>query len=114
MSLQNQIDSHSCTIILPSGNDDPTSHISQLNTELKMAERDLKRAKNYLETLTKIMQAKDGENNKYRTDFQTANVEIKILKEKLKGNIFLIQAKDIIWNDIIEEMKTAWGSVTIV
>ena len=60
------------------------------------------------------MQAKDGEINKYRTDCQMVDAEIKSLKEKLKGNITLIQAKDIIWNEIIEEMKAAWGSLTIV
>ena len=79
-----------------------------------MAEKDLKRAQNDLETVTKIMQAKDGEINKYMTDCQTTDVEIKSLKEKLKGNISLIQAKDIIWNEIIEEMNAAQGSLTIV
>ena len=114
LSLQNQIDSHSCTIILPLGNDDPAAQISQLNIELKMTERYLKRAQNDLETVTKIMQAKDGESNKYRTNFQTTDPEIKNLKEKLKGNISMTQAKDIIGNDIIEEMKAAWGSLTII
>ena len=67
-----------------------------------------------METTTKIIQAKEGEVNKYITDCQTADVEIKNLKEKLKGNISLIQAKDIISNDIIGEMKAIWGFLTIV
>ena len=96
LKLQSQIDSHSCTIIMPFGNDDPAAQLSQLNIELKMANKYLKKAQNDLETVTKIMQAKDGEIDKYRTDCQTANAEIKSLKEKLKGNINLIQAKDII------------------
>ena len=32
----------------------------------------------------------------------------------MKGNIFLIQAKDIIWNDIIVEMKENWGFLTVI
>ena len=60
------------------------------------------------------MQAKDGEIDKYRVDCQTINAEIKSLKEKFKGNITLLQAKDITWNEIIGEMKAARGSLTIV
>ena len=67
-----------------------------------MAEKYLKKAQNDMERVTKIMQAKDGEISKQRTDFQITDAEIKTLKEKLKGNITLIQAKDIIWNEIIE------------
>ena len=60
LSLQNHIDSHSCSFILPSGNEDPTTQISQLNTELKMEKRDHKKTQTGLETTMKIMQAKDG------------------------------------------------------
>ena len=73
-----------------------------------MVERDRKRAQADLETTTKILKATEGEVNKYKIDYQTAEAEIKNLKEKFKGNISLIQAKDIIWNDIIEGMKTIW------
>ena len=62
----------------------------------------------------KLMQAKEGEVNKYKSNFQTAYDDIKSLKEKLKGNITLIQAKDIVWNEIIEVMKTTWESLIIV
>ena len=60
------------------------------------------------------MQAKEGEVNKYKSDFQTTYDEIKNLKEKLKGNMSLIQAKDIVWNEIIEVMKTVWESLIIL
>ena len=79
-----------------------------------MVENDLRKAHNDPETVTKIMQAKDGEIDKYRKYCQTTNAETKSLKERLKGNITLIEAKDIIWNEIIGEMKAAWEYLTIV
>ena len=114
LSLQNHIESHTCTFVFPSGNEDPLAQISQLTTELQMVERDRKRAQADLETATKIIKATEEEVSKYKMDCQTADAEIKSLKEKLKGNISLIQAKDIIWNDIIVEMKTIWDILTVV
>ena len=67
-----------------------------------------------METATKFIKATEGEVNKYKMECQTANVETKNLKEILKGNISLIQAKDIIWNDIIEEMKTIWDFLIVI
>ena len=40
ISLQNHIDSHTCTFVFPLGNEYPQAQIAQLNTELQMAERD--------------------------------------------------------------------------
>ena len=68
LTLQNQIDSHSCTIIFPFGSDDPAKQISQLNAKLKVVEKYLKKAQSDMEKVTKIMQSKDGEINKYKTD----------------------------------------------
>ena len=58
---------------MPYGNDDIAAQLSQLNIEVKMAEKYLRKAQNDLETVTKIMQAKDGKIDKYRKDCQTAN-----------------------------------------
>lgn len=93
---------------------DPAARLSQLSTELKMEEIDLKKTKRELDTMMKIMQAKEGELNKYKSNFQTTYDEIKILKENLKGNITMIKTKDIVLNEIIESMKTAWDSLIIV
>ena len=79
-----------------------------------MAERDQKKAQAYLEIATKIIQAAENEASKYKMDSQNANAKIKSLKEKLKGSISLIQEKDIIWNDIISEMKSIWSCLKIV
>ena len=90
LSLQNHIESHTCTFILPYGNEDLVAQISQLATELNMVERDHKKAQTDMDTSMKIMQAKEGESCEYKLDCQIFEVEIKNLKEKLKGNISLI------------------------
>ena len=90
ISLQNHIDSHTCTFVFPSSDEDPQAQISQLNIELQMAERDRKKAQADLETASKIIQVAENEASKYKMDSENANAEIKGLKEKLKGNIYLI------------------------
>lgn len=114
VSLQNHFDKHSCTFVFPTGNDDPQAQIVQLNTELQMAERDRKRAQTDLETTTKLIKVIEDEADKYKLDFQNAEAEIKNLKERLKGNLSLIQEKDIIWTDIISEIKSNWCFLMIV
>lgn len=47
-------------------------------------------------------------------NYQTTCDEIKELKEKLKGNMSLIQERDIIWNDIIEQVKVIWDYMWIM
>lgn len=38
----------------------------------------------------------------HQKNYQTTCYGIKELKEKLKGNMSLIQAREIIWNEIIQ------------
>lgn len=45
---------------------------------------------------------------KYINDFHTSSQEIKEQKEKVKGNMFLIQVREIMWNDIIHTLKNIW------
>lgn len=52
--------------------------------------------------------------DKYRNDFQAASQEIKELKEKVKGNMSLIQAREILWNDIIHTVTKILESLFIV
>jgi len=40
--------------------------------------------------------------------------EIKVLKSKLKGNMALIEGKQIIWEEIISEMKKQWEHLKLV
>ena len=44
----------------------------------------------------------------HHKNYWLACVEVKELKEKLKGNMSLIQAREIIWNDIIQQVKAIW------
>jgi len=52
----------------------------------------------------------DQINNK----FQVAQDEIKMLKNKLKVNMSLIEARKLIWDDIISEIKKIWEHVKLV
>ena len=79
-----------------------------------MAERDCKQAQSELETVTKMMQGWEEKAHENKQKLQKAEDEIKELKEKLKGNISLIKAKDIIWNEIILEMQSKWDSMNII
>ena len=79
-----------------------------------MAERDCKQAQSELATVIKIMQGWEGKAQESEQKLQKAEDEIKELKEKLKGNISLIKAKDIIWNEIISEMQSKWDSMNII
>ena len=63
---------------------------------------------------TKIMRALEDKANENKQKLQKAEDEIKDLKERLNGNISLIKAKDIIWGEIISEMKSNWNSLNIV
>ena len=49
-------------------------------------------------------------NNKY----QVAQDEIKALKKRIKGNMSLIEARRIIWDDIISEIKSIWEHMNLV
>ena len=101
ISLQNHIENHTCTFDFSAGDFDPQAQVIQLSTELKMAERDFKQAQSELATNTKMMQGWEEKAHENKKKLQKADDEIKELKEKLKGNISLIKAKDIIWNEII-------------
>ena len=61
-----------------------------------------------------MMQGWEGKAHENEQKLQKAKDEIKELKEKLKGNISLIKAKDIIWNEIISEMQSKWDSMNII
>lgn len=51
---------------------------------------------------------------KYREDLLRAEDEIKRLREKMKGNMSLIQSKEILWDEIIEIIKGIWEFLVII
>ena len=55
------------------------------------------------------------ENNNHLTNkYKEGQDEIKELKTKLKGNISLIKTKQIVWNDIIQEVSSIWECIYII
>jgi len=45
---------------------------------------------------------------KIKSKLQVAQDEIKVLMNRLKGNMSLIEDRKIIWDDIIYEVKNIW------
>lgn len=119
--LQKQLDTHVFMVVMPSNTDDPATQVLQLGTKLKMAELDAKKAQRELETTCKLLNFSEEESrrekynaNKYIEDLLIAEDEIKRLKEKMKGNVSLIQAREILWDKIIEVIKGIWGFLVII
>lgn len=52
--------------------------------------------------------------SKYQNGYQITSHEIKELKEKVKGNMSLLEVREIIWNDIINKVKNVWEFMSIV
>ncbi|MCY6524840.1 hypothetical protein, partial [Actinobacillus pleuropneumoniae] len=82
----------------------PAAQVLQLGTKLKMVEHDVRKAQRELETTCKLLNLSEEEARrekdnakKYREDLLRAEDEIKRLKEKMKGNMSLIQAREILW-----------------
>jgi len=82
--------------------------------EIKKMQRNLDGTKQILKiTGRELAMAKDT-TSKYQNDYQTTCHEIKELKEKVKGNMSLIQAKEIIWNNIIHTVQNIREFMSIV
>jgi len=86
-----------------------------------MAEHDVKKAQRELETTCKLLNLSEEETirerdnaKKYREDLLRTEDEIKRLKEKMKGNMSLIQAREIIWDEVIEVIKGIWEFLLII
>ena len=47
-------------------------------------------------------------------DLQEAKQQISELKGKLKGNMSLMQAKKLMWDEIIEEIENDWEFITMM
>lgn len=115
------MDTHVCTIEIPTNIDDPTSQVLQLGTKLKMVEHDVKKAQRELETTCKLLNLSEEEairekNNakKYREDLLRAEDEIKRIKEKINGNMSLIRAREILWDEVIEVIRGIWEFIVII
>ena len=86
-----------------------------------MAEHDVKKAQRELETTCKLLNLSEEETirerdnaKKYKEDLLRAEDEIKRLKEKMKGNMSLIQSREILWNEVIEVVRGIWEFLVII
>lgn len=52
--------------------------------------------------------------SQHHKKYQSTYDEIKELKEKLKGNMSLIHAREIIWNDIVQWVKEIWNHMLVM
>jgi len=50
----------------------------------------------------------------HHNKYNSACEEIKELKEKITGNMSLIRARKIIWNDIIQKIKVLWDHMVVI
>ena len=119
--LHKKLDSHVCTNVLSSDFEDPTAMLTQVMTELRMAEIDLNKSQRDLDSALKVIKATEQEVpmtkdnvEKCMRDYQTSCQEIKELEEKVKGNMSLIQAREIIGNYINDIVKNVWELLIIV
>lgn len=53
--LKRQVDTHVCTIVIPTNTDDSIAQVLQLGTELKIIEHDVKKAQIKLEIACKLL-----------------------------------------------------------
>jgi len=77
-----------------------------------MAKYDVKKAQREIETTCKLLNLSEekARREKYNVkkcmeDLLRDEDEIKRLKEKMKGSVSLIQAREILWDEVIEVIK---------
>lgn len=98
--LQQKIDSHVCTIVVQDDSEDPMDKLTRVMNELHIYENEMNKIQRDYKSALKVIKSIERElamykenADKCRNDFQVASQEIKELKEKVKGNMSLIQAK---------------------
>ena len=86
-----------------------------------MDEHDTKKVRRELETTYKLLNLSEEEARtekenakKYQEDLLRTEEEVKRLKEKLKGNMSSIQAREILWDEIIEIIRNIWEFLVIM
>ena len=113
--LQHKLGSHVCTILVQLDSEDPIEKLTRVMTELQILENEMKKIQRNFEDSQKILKITEKElamaretTTKYKNDFQVASSQIKELKERVKGNMYPIQAMEIMWNDIIHTVRNIW------
>lgn len=108
LELQKKIYSHIYVVVFPQNPQNPTDNLTKALIDLRLLERKLKNIQIDLDNTKYMLETKDNQfksteasvdqiNNKY----EVAQYEIKGLKNMLKGNISLVEARQLIWDDVI-------------
>jgi len=82
--------------------------------ELKKVQSDMENTKHTLTQKEKQLETARGNVEQISNNSKKANEEITVLKNKLKGNMSLIQGRQLIWDEIISEVKNIWEHMTLV
>lgn len=89
--------------------------------ELRISEVELKKMQDNLTHVKEQLDIKEGKLNKSNqnndqltTNKRVSQDDIKEFKKKLKGNISLIEARQIVWDDIIQEVYSIWDYIHII
>jgi len=112
VELQQKIDKHVYTIVVQPRPGDPIEKLTRVMTELKISEDELKKLQKNIDDTKVQLKHKERQLNiarehstQHDKNSQSACDEVKELKDKLKGNMSLIQMREIIWNYIIQQVK---------
>jgi len=81
---------------------------------MKKIQSDLDAARAQLAKKDKELQVSVIKAETVTKDLQVATQEIKYLKAKLKGNMSLIKARQLVWDEIIQEMNNSWKHITVI
>lgn len=119
--LKKRIDSNICVVIMVEYPQNATKKHTKTLTELHLSEGELKRVQNDLDATQKILRQKEKNLEYAKTNveiigknLQETNHEIFEMKENMKGNMSHLQAKQLVWNEIIEDIKNHQKYITLM
>lgn len=105
---------------MPEETQNPIDQLTKTLTQLQISKGELKKVMIYLENTKhtlkqkeKKLEATKGNVEQISSNLKRENEEITMLKEKLKGNMFLVHVRHLIWDEIISELKNIWEHLTL-
>lgn len=115
------MDTHACTILVQLDSKDPSDKMTRVMIELKISKDEMKKMQKNMDDTKELFKFKERQftvekdsASKYQKHDQATYHENKDLREKIKGNMSFIQAREIIWNDIIQKVKAILDYILII
>lgn len=119
--LQGKWDRHVCVALT---SDEPGTTPKQLTkalSNLKVSENEARTARHRLKemeaklaTNEKVVTALQAEVEKMKREKQVQDKTIKDLTTRMKGNVMLLEARRLIWTNIISEVRKHWKYLTLM